>query len=109
VSVLRCCNGIPLIWHISIFSFGFYLFFCNGLLERHLSQVTTFEKKVHQLELSVCLRPVASSLNRPYAEIVAILMGQGCIFGRGNQPVSPNVIRKFGKAHIRVISTSEGF
>ncbi|HEX7621074.1 MAG TPA: hypothetical protein VF359_07750 [Anaerolineales bacterium] len=33
--------------------------------------------------------------------------GQGCIFRRGNQPVSPDVIRKVGRAHIRVISTPE--
>jgi predicted polyphosphate/ATP-dependent NAD kinase len=32
---------------------------------------------------------------------------QGCIFGRGNQPISPDVIRKVGRAHIRVVSMRE--
>jgi len=45
--------------------------------------------------------PLRADADRPYPG------GQGCIFRRGNQPVSPDVIRKVGRAHIRVISTPE--
>ncbi|MBE3037252.1 MAG: ATP-NAD kinase family protein [Chloroflexi bacterium] len=47
------------------------------------------------------------SVNRLAEIVVTPIGGQGCIFGRGNQPISPDVIRKVGRAHIRVISTPE--
>ena len=40
------------------------------------------------------------------AEIVVTPIGmQGFIFGRGNQPISANVIRKVGMDHVRIVST----
>jgi len=54
---------------------------------------------------SVLLAILAS--NQPVKIILTPIGGQGCILGRGNQQISPNVIRKVGKGDILVVCTKE--
>jgi predicted polyphosphate/ATP-dependent NAD kinase len=45
--------------------------------------------------------------NQQAKVIVTPIGGQGFIFGRGNQPISPKVIQKIGRENILVVSLSE--
>lgn len=45
--------------------------------------------------------------DRPARIVVTPIGGQGFIFGRGNQPISPKVIQKVGRENILVVSLAE--
>lgn len=45
--------------------------------------------------------------DRPCSLILTAIGGQGHIFGRGNQQISPRIIRKAGKENIHIVATRE--
>ena len=61
----------------------------------------------HQLVASDCTAQALLSLTdgRQATIIITIIGGQGHILGRGNQQLSPELIRRVGKENIKVIAT----
>lgn len=65
---------------------------CNGkLLEKDLDEARLWDLVSH----------------RKCVLITTVIGGQGHVFGRGNQQLSPRVIRKLGRENIEIIATKE--
>jgi len=58
-------------------------------------------KDLSEQQLSECL------LNKKFMIIVTPIGGQGYLFGRGNQQISPDIIRQAGRDGIMVIATKD--
>jgi len=86
-----------------------------GTTTRTLADCLGFEKTLVGVDVVTKERLVATDVNEqllldlvestPAKIVVAPVGGQGFLFGRGNQPISPAVIRKVGRENIRVICT----
>jgi predicted polyphosphate/ATP-dependent NAD kinase len=50
---------------------------------------------------------IKAIMNRPSKIVISLIGGQGFLFGRGNQQISPKIIRKTGKSKIIIVSTPE--
>lgn len=68
---------------------------------RNRRQVATDTTEARLLEL------LDTEPARPTWIVVTIIGGQGYIFGRGNQQISPRVIGRVGADHVRVIATRD--
>jgi len=45
--------------------------------------------------------------DRPAEIIVSVIGGQGCVFGRGNQQLSPSVLGRVGTENVTIVATEE--
>lgn len=56
---------------------------------------------LNEAEILECLGDDAAEI------IVSVIGGQGCVFGRGNQQLSPSVLRRVGTENITIVATED--
>ena len=81
-----------------------------GTTTRHIATALGLPKTLIGVDLYRNLEPIAKDANErdmlrwldgaPARIVVTPIGGQGYLFGRGNQQLSPDVIRRVGKANI---------
>ena len=86
-----------------------------GTTTRTIGDILDEQKTLLGVDIFVNKKMVAKDVNekqilgaitgKPAKIVVTPIGGQGFIFGRGNQQISPKVIRKVGKENIVVIAT----
>ena len=86
-----------------------------GTTTRTIGDILDEQKTLLGVDIFVNKKVVAKDVNekqileligdKPAKIIVTPIGGQGFIFGRGNQPISPDVIKKVGKDNVIVIAT----
>ena len=97
---------------------GTMYIFGPGSTTQAISKYLGMEKSLLGVDAYLDGRVIASDANEstllellfncPAADIIITpIGGQGCILGRGNQQISPAVIRKVGEKRLHIISTPE--
>ena len=96
------------VWNIAftIINILVLFFFMRHFLMKPVMEILEERKKLVEKDLDEArLWDLVS--HRKCVLITTVIGGQGHVFGRGNQQLSPRVIRKLGRENIEIIATKE--